>query len=304
MDGKYTKGRLKVKNKSLRKIFKPYFLLSPVLFIIICILGFGVVSCLLQSLGYFPTVGLEEITFKYYKEVFKSKDFIESLNFSLYTSLVSSILAVIIGVIAAYCIFVNSKRDSIVNTMYKLPIIVPHTVAALLIFNVLSQSGIISRVLYHVGLIRDVSQFPLLIFDKKGLGIVLAYIWKEVPFVAMVVYGVMSNINKKLFDAALNLGASRKKAFFHVMLPLIMPSILSSFLIVFAFSFGAFEVPYLLGPTTPKALPVKAYIEYSSADLSNRPYAMVINTILILTTSILIFLYERSYTLFVRKQDK
>ena len=54
--------------------------------------------------------------------------------------------------------------------------------------------------------------------------------------------------------------------------------------IIFAFSFGAYEVPFLLGPTTPNALPVKAYIEYSSPELFNRPYAMVINCILTQTS--------------------
>ncbi len=75
------------------------------------------------------------------------------------------------------------------------------------------------------------------------------------------------------------------KLFFNVIFPILMPSILSSFIIIFAFSFGAFEVPYLLGPTTPKSLPVKAYIEYSNPDLTNRPYAMVINTILIVIST-------------------
>ncbi|MBE6056036.1 MAG: sugar ABC transporter permease, partial [Clostridium sp.] len=66
-------------------------------------------------------------------------------------------------------------------------------------------------------------------------------------------------------------------------------------------SFGAFEVPYLLGPTTPKLLPVKAYIEYSSPDLTNRPYAMVINTILIVISTFLIVLYKKSLDIFKKR---
>ena len=56
-----------------------------------------------------------------------------------------------------------------------------------------------------------------------------------------------------------------------------MPAIKKAFLIILAFSFGAYELPFLLGPTLPKALPVQAYIEYLSPDLLNRPYAMALN---------------------------
>lgn len=82
---------------------------------------------------------------------------------------------------------------------------------------------------------------------------------------------------------------------------MLVTSILSSFIIIFAFSFGAFEVPYLLGPTTPKSLSVKAYIEYSNPDLTNRPYAMVINTILIVISTFLIILYRKSLDIFKKK---
>ncbi len=98
-----------------------------------------------------------------------------------------------------------------------------------------------------------------------------------------------------------NTGASKTQTFFYVIFPMLVPSILSSFIIIFAFSFGAFEVPYLLGPTTPKSLSVKAYIEYSNPDLTNRPYAMVINTILIVISTFLIILYRKSLDIFRKR---
>jgi len=76
-----------------------------------------------------------------------------------------------------------------------------------------------------------------------------------------------------------------------------MPLVASSFIIIFAFSFGAFEVPYLLGPTSPKTLPVKAYIEYTNPDLTHRPYTMVINMILTFYSLILVWLYSKTFKL-------
>lgn len=282
----------------MKNKIKPYILLLPVLIIIISIVFVGITSCLLQSLGYFPVVGLEKITFKYYKEVIKSSEFITSLNFSLYISIISSVIAIVLGVILAYCIYKIENKNTIVNLLYKIPIIIPHTIAVILIINTLSRNGIVPRILYSIGLIKCQNSFPNLIMDKNGMGIILTYMWKEIPFIILVVYSVICNIDKKIWEAALNLGASKFQTFFYVILPMLMPSILSSFIIIFAFSFGAFEVPYLLGPTKPKALPVKAYIEYSNPDLVNRPYAMVINMILIIICSFLVLLYSRCYHYF------
>lgn len=258
---------------------------------------------LMQSFGHFSAIGLTEFTLKYYKDVLTDKDFLLSLRFSLYISLLSSMIAVIVGVLLAYSILRSKYKKGIEDVIYKLPIIVPHSVAALLVYNVLAQSGILPRLLYNLGIISNQTSFPSLIFDRKGIGIITAYLWKEIPFIAMLVYTVLSNINDKLSEAALNLGANRRQVFWHILLPLIMPTILSSFIIIFAFSFGAFEVPYLLGPTSPKTLPVKAYIEYTNPDLTHRPYTMAINMILTLCSLVLVWLYTKTFKL-ISKYNK
>jgi len=272
----------------------------PVIIVLLSLFVSGILMGLAQSLGYFPVVGLKEVTLKYYKEVLTDKGFLSSLKFSLYISFISSIMAVIVGTLLAYLIVKNKHRRGIEEIIYKLPIIVPHSVAALLVYNVLSQSGVLSRILYNLGLIGDQSQFPTLLFDKKGMGIIIAYLWKEIPFIAMVVYTILNNINDKLEEVALNLGANRRQVFMYILLPLIMPSIASSFIIIFAFSFGAFEIPYLLGPTNPKVLPVKAYVEYINPDLTNRPYSMVINMTLTFVSFVLVWLYHKTFKLISR----
>jgi len=279
------------------KRLKPYILLLPAMVIILGIFASGLIMGFVQSLGHFEAVGLEDFTLKYYKEVLTDRGFLDSLKFTFYISLVSSVVAVILGVVLAYSILVTNHKKGIETLLYKLPIIVPHTVAVILIYNILSQSGFIARVLNFIGVISDQSNFPSLIFDKNGIGIILTYLWKEIPFIAMVVYSVLSNISNKLSDVALNLGANKRQVFRYVLLPLIMPTILSSFIIIFAFSFGAFEVPFLIGPTTPKTLPVKAYIEYTNPDLTNRPYTMVINMILTFFSIVMIWLYNKTFKL-------
>lgn len=258
----------------------------------------GISIGLLQSLGYFPAVGLRQMTLKYYKEILADPGFLASLRFSLYTAFISSVLAVIMGVLLAYSILQSKQKKGIEELVYKLPIIVPHTVAVILVYNIFSQSGLLSRFLFHLGFINEPTQFASVLFNRNGFGIIFAYLWKEIPFVAMIVYTVLGNMNDKLSETALNLGASQKQVFWHVQLPLIMPSIVSAFIIIFAFSFGAFEVPFLLGPTYPQALPVKAYIEYTQPDLLNRPYAMAINMVLIFMVIVFIGICHKIFRIF------
>lgn len=265
------------------------------IFILALINGMG------QSFGIIPSLGMTEITFKYYKEIFGRSDFISSLGLSLYTSLVSSVIAVMLGVlisaVLSYTGIVKNKSFEI----FKVPVIVPHTVVALLVINIFSQSGILSRIAYNLGFIENMEAFIPMVFDKNGIGIILAYIWKEIPFILLVVIPIMSNIDSSLGEAAINLGATKLKAFMKITLPLSMSSIVNSFVLIFAFSFGAFEIPYLLGVTSPKALPVLAYLEYTQSDLANRPYAMAINGIMIIITVILALLYYKTLNKSIKK---
>lgn len=271
---------------------KPYILLLPISIILISIMGFGIINCIMQSLGYIPYIGLENISFRFYKEILGDSIFLESLIFSLKTSFISTTISIFIGVLLSY-LLLQSKLSKIKESLLNLPIIVPHIVVVMLIISIFSQSGVISRILYNLNIISDSSQFMSLVSDKNGIGVILVYLWKGIPFVIITTYNILKNINEKLQNVALNLGANKYQCFKYIILPLVLPSIISSFIILFAFSFGAFEVPFLIGPTYPKALPVSAYMSYVSSDLSQRSYAMVINVILSVFSFAILIVYNR-----------
>lgn len=271
---------------------KPYILLAPVAIILISIMGFGIANCVMQSLGYMPYIGAENISFRFYKEVIRDSVFLESLIFSLKTSFISSTVAVFIGVILAYFLS-QEKLSKIKESLLNLPVIIPHIVVVMLMITIFSQSGIISRILYSLNIISDSSQFMSLVSDKNGVGVILVYLWKGIPFTIITAYNILKNISNNLEKVAINLGASKLQCFRYIILPLASPTIISSFIILFAFSFGSFEVPFLIGPTRPKALSVSAYTSYISSDLSQRSYAMVINVILSSLSFILLIVYNK-----------
>ena len=176
----------------------------------------------------------------------------------------------------------NGKAEGFYGRLIQLPIIVPHVVVALFVINIFAQNGILARLFYAFGWIAEQQDFPRIIYSESGLGVILAYVWKELPFIVYFVISLMGNINGSLGEAARNLGASKWQSFFKVTLPLCKDTILSGFLIIFVFSLGAYELPALLGATLPKALPVLAYNQYTHPNLQNRPYAMALNGIIII----------------------
>ncbi|MEF9990735.1 MAG: ABC transporter permease subunit [Romboutsia sp.] len=279
-----------VKNNKL----KPYLLLAPITIFLIIIMGSGIVNCILQSVGYFPQIGLNEITFDYYKEILRDSSFLRSLIFTLKTSFVSAVLSVIIGILISY-ILCKSEYSKVRNYLLNLPIIVPHIVVVFFMITIFSKSGLISRVFYNLGMINDSSQFLSIVFDSNGIGIILVYLWKGIPFTAITVYNILRNINDKLEKVAINLGAKKLQTFRYIALPLAMPTIISSFIILFVFSFGSFEVPLLIGASTPKTLPVQAYTNYISSDLSQRVSSMVINVVLSSISFVLLIIYNKIF---------
>ena len=82
--------------------------------------------------------------------------------------------------------------------MLQLPIMLPHAVVALFAMNLLSQSGLLARLLYALGMISGQESFPDLLFDQAGVGIILSYLWKEIPFVAFFVVTLMAAVNENL----------------------------------------------------------------------------------------------------------
>ena len=119
-------------------------------------------------------------------------------------------------------------------------------VVAVFVIQILSQTGLVARVAYALGLLEDYAAFPQLLFTPSYLGTILAYLWKEIPFVAYFVLAFMSGISHTLGEAAENLGASPVKSFFQVTLPLSKSMLVYTVLTQFAWPWSDVLLPKLL----------------------------------------------------------
>ena len=266
-------------------------LLAPALLVVGVLFSGGLFVALVQSFGYLPAIGMTDVSLDAYREVLGSREFLNSLALTFYVAGASTVISTVLAVLAALALRRANGRISAV--VFQLPITIPHLVAAVGIALVVSQTGLGARLAGALGLIGEPREFPALLYDKYSVGIILTYVWKETPFIALVVLASLRGVASELEEVARTLGANAWQRFWYVVFPVISPGIVAASLIVFAFTFGAFEVPYLLGQSYPTILPVMAYEEYRDIDLTARPVAMAINVLIAVITALFAAAYLR-----------
>lgn len=279
-----------LKARRLRKRIAPYLLIAPAL-VLVLIFVYGVATGLLQSFGIMPYLDTYDFTLDNYARALSRPDLIQSVLYSLYIAAASALIALVGGVAlsAALTRLGASRRLQLLGI--QIPIMTAHMLVVVFVVSLFAGSGLIPRVLFHLGIIDAPGVFPSVVGDPSGWGILLTYAWKEIPFIAFCTIAIMGNVSSRYGEAAATLGAGTLRTFFSVTLPLCKNAITKAFLVVFAFAFGAYEVPYLLGATLPKALPVLAYLEFQNPDILNRGYAMAINGIMVAICSVLVVIY-------------
>lgn len=275
----------------LRKI-KPYLLLFPAIITIVLLFFGGLFDGFLKSLGYFPAIGETEFSLKAYSSLLQSDAFWDSLIVTIRIAALSAAISAILGAIVAVALFMiqetsKSRALNFWNRLFQLPLTIPHLVGGYVIVLLFMQSGFLSKILAAIGVIDQIPDFPVLVNDSFGWGIILAYAWKEAPFVALMVYPVLARIHKQWRDVSRVYGAKNRDYIREIVVPAILPAWTVAAFIVFVFTFSAFEVPFLLGVTYPSMLPVYSYQLYSSGTLADRPEALAVNLVLALLTVLL-----------------
>lgn len=252
-------------------------MLLPSLLVVVVLFGGGMVVGVGQSLGYFPATGLRDWTFENYVNVISDPTFLRSLWLTFRIALISTVGSAIIAVAIVMVLRYRFTGSKLTTFMFQVPLPVPHLVAASGLLVLFTQSGIFARIAAALGLIDRPAEFPVLVFDRPGVSIILTFLWKEVPFIGLVVLAILRSIGPQYEEIAQSLGAGPWQRFRYVLLPLIMPGLLSTSIIVFAFTFANYEIPLLLGVRSPTTLPVLAFRNYGDADLGLRPEAMAIS---------------------------
>jgi len=183
-------------------------------------------------------------TLNWYKKMFTNEMILSSLANTLIIAVISTIFATVIGTLAAIGInAMNRWIKSLVLNITYMPIINPEIVTG------------VSLMLLFVFL-RDHMGVPL---QMGFITLVLAHITFSIPYVILNVLPKLRQMDKNIYDAALDLGCDPILAFLKVVIPEIMPGIISGFLMAFTFSLDDFIISYFVSGTNFSTLPITIY---------------------------------------------
>lgn len=161
-----------------------------------------------------------------------------------------------------------------------------------------------ARVADRLNLIESAGDFPLLVFDPWALGIIASFSWKEIPFITVIALAQLQSTVTDYEDVARMLGSGPLQRLRHVTIPIVLPGVLTASVIVFAFTFGSFEVPLLLGQSFPATLPVLAFRLHTDVDLIARPEGMAVTVVVTIITVLLVFAYMKLARARIRKEGR
>ena len=268
-------------------------MLAPALLVLGGLFLTGLGLTLLRSFRYMPALGLTDPDLSAYAAILTAPGFLTSLALSLWIATASTLIAAVLALAVALLLRQTFPGRAFISFLVQLNLTIPHIVGAIGILYLFSQSGSFARLAHAAGLIATPAEFPVLTQDPYAIGIILLYVWKELPFITLILLANMQTLGEDHESVARSLGATRWQAFRQVLLPLLMPSLLAASALVFAFAFGAYEVPLILGAHAPKALPVLAWQASTDTDLVTRPEAMAMAVVIALIGFALLALYAR-----------
>ncbi len=181
------------------------------------------------------------------------------LWFTVWQAAVSTGLTLLLGLPAAYLFARYEFRGkTVLRALTSIPFVMPTVVVAAAFRALLGASGPLNRLLIFGFNLAE----PPIRLEQTLTIILLAHVFYNVTVVVRLVGGFWGNLNPGLVEAAQTLGASPKRAFWEVTLPLIRPSLISASLLIYLFTFTSFGVVLILGGPAFSTIETEIYRQY------------------------------------------
>ena len=178
----------------------------------------------------------EGFTFYWYKDLFNNSMLLEALINTLIVAVVSTLASTIVGTISAYALKKFDFRfKKFINELLYIPVIIPEIVLG------------IALLCIYAFLKIELGMFTL----------ILSHIAFSIPFVIINVNSALESMNPNLEEAASDLGASKIKTFFHVVIPSLMPGIMSGAQLAFTLSMDDVVISYFTAGPDSNTLPLQ-----------------------------------------------
>jgi putative spermidine/putrescine transport system permease protein len=171
----------------------------------------------------------------------------------------------------------NPRAVAALKWLYRWPLFIPFIVAAQCMRTFLAKNGIMNNTFDTLGIIDVHNAVGLL--DWRG--IIVTFVWKQTPFVALLVAGAMASLDRATIEAARNLGASRLRILIEIVLPQVSSAMVVGLILSFVTMLSVLSVPIMISGGAPTmitvdmAFRINSYSDYGVANaLGLISYAM------------------------------
>ena len=154
------------------------------------------------------------------------------------------------------------------RALYRWPLFIPFIVAAQCMRTFLAKNGLMNNTFVSLGLMEPLQAMSYL--DWRG--IIITFVWKQTPFVALLLAGALASLDRATLEAGRNLGASRLRILIELALPQAMPTLLVALVLSFVTMLSVLSVPMMVAGSQPTMLTVdmafriNAYGDYATAN--------------------------------------
>lgn len=199
---------------------------------------------------------------------------------SFTTSLIAAIINVVFGFIVAWVLVrYRFPGRRIVDAVVDLPFALPTAVSGIALTTLYATTGWVGRLLEPAG-IR---------VSYTSAGIVMALTLIGLPFVVRSVQPALEDMETELEEAASSLGANRRQTFFRVILPSVMPSLLSGFTLAFARAIGEFGSVYFIAGNMPMKTEIAPLLIIIKLEQYDYLGATAIGVVMLIASFVLLF---------------
>ena len=146
----------------------------------------------------------------------------------------------------------NPRAVSILRWVYRWPLFIPFVVAAQLMRTFLAKNGMLNNALMSLGLVEPLHAISLL--DWRG--VVITFVWKQLPFAALLISGAMASMDRSMIESARGLGAGRLRILLEIVLPQVQATVWVSLILSFVTMLSALSVPMMIIAGSPTLLTV------------------------------------------------
>ena len=227
-----------------------------------------------------------DFTLRNYRRICENV-YLQTFVQSMKLAFISTFLTALIGYPFAYFM---ARLDKVWKNRVMLLLIIPFWTSSLMRLYgwiiMFRANGILDAFLLNFGLIRE----PLrLLYSYPA--VITGMVYVLLPFMIYSVYTSAEKLDRDLEEAAMNLGASRLRAFLTVSFPLTMPGLFSGFVLSFIPSMGLFFLAEILGGN--KVVLVGNLIQEQLIKAHDWPFAAALSTALMILTGFFIALYRK-----------